>query len=671
MITMRHLFIFLFFASALVLRAQDTYSDDFESYTAGAFVAKSNTTNWRTWTNTAGGAADDAKISTKQAASGSNSFVIRNTVSGGGPEDLILKIGGTRNKGTLDIGWKVYITRDSGAYWNFQGTATPGGSWAMDCQILPDGKLYITTGTLNTKTIPFPIGEWVDFRALIDITNNMFSIYINGQCEGVYRSQVNTVGGVDFFANVGSSYYVDDLFYNYSAEAPVYGATEAGLVGMTVEGGRQIEGEVIKLNTTLYNVGTDTITSVVYQITSGGGNFVDTLNTVLAPGKTLNWTIPNDVTLFDGDNNVSITLIEVNGGVDSFTCNNAMNATVFAVKPADHRKIILEEGTGTWCGWCPRGAVFLDQISPLYDEYIIPIAVHNNDPMTVAAYNSVITTFPGFTGFPGMVVDRREVWDPSQALQPALPFLREAPDAIISLGAKINDDPTKMDFSVKFNFLNDIPAGYKMFLTLSENDVKGDATTYNQANYYAGGASGPMGGYETLPNPVPFSQMVYQHVARSFNANNNLAAYTAGDSLVLNFTVAMEAKWNQDKMKVIGVLLKKDGKVSNANDATIDEAVKAGFILNAKERILTDAKLSVYPNPAFSTASVNMQLSQATPVSVSLLDIQGKTVFTQDFGNHQGETSLSLNLSQLTSGIYTVMVRTNSGVATQKLTVIK
>ena len=348
-----------------------------------------------------------------------------------------------------------------------------------------------------------------------------------------------------------------------------------------------------------------------------------------------------------------------------------MNATVFAVKPADHRKIILEEGTGTWCGWCPRGAVFLDQISPLYDEYIIPIAVHNNDPMTVAAYNSVITTFPGFTGFPGMVVDRREVWDPSQALQPALPFLREAPDAIISLGAKINDDPTKMDFSVKFNFLNDIPAGYKMFLTLSENDVKGDATTYNQANYYAGGASGPMGGYETLPNPVPFSQMVYQHVARSFNANNNLAAYTAGDSLVLNFTVAMEAKWNQDKMKVIGVLLKKDGKVSNANDATIDEAVKAGFILNAKERILTDAKLSVYPNPAFSTASVNMQLSQATPVSVSLLDIQGKTVFTQDFGNHQGETSLSLNLSQLTSGIYTVMVRTNSGVVTQKLTVIK
>jgi hypothetical protein len=38
---------------------------------------------------------------------------------------------------------------------------------------------------------------------------------------------------------------------------------------------------------------------------------------------------------------------------------------------------------------------------------------------------------------------------------------------------------------------------------------------WSQSNAYAGGGSGEMGGFEILPNPVPASQMVYDHVART------------------------------------------------------------------------------------------------------------------------------------------------------------
>ena len=56
--------------------------------------------------------------------------------------------------------------------------------------------------------------------------------------------------------------------------------------------------------------------------------------------------------------------------------------------------------------------------------------------MTVAAYDNVVTSFDGFTGFPGMIVDRREVVDPSAALPPGLNYLREEPAAVLTIGAR-------------------------------------------------------------------------------------------------------------------------------------------------------------------------------------------------------------------------------------------
>ena len=52
-------------------------------------------------------------------------------------------------------------------------------------------------------------------------------------------------------------------------------------------------------------------------------------------------------------------------------------------------------------------------------------------------------------------------------------------------------------------------------MALTEDGVRRVMTSgYNQVNAYAGNALGPMGGFESLPNPVPAAQMVYDHVAR-------------------------------------------------------------------------------------------------------------------------------------------------------------
>lgn len=69
--------------------------------------------------------------------------------------------------------------------------------------------------------------------------------------------------------------------------------------------------------------------------------------------------------------------------------------------------MLAEEATGTWCTWCPRGAVFMAKMKEDYPDDFIGIAVHNQDPMTLTSYNTGLTNLPGFSGFPSVVVRRQ------------------------------------------------------------------------------------------------------------------------------------------------------------------------------------------------------------------------------------------------------------------------
>ena len=51
-------------------------------------------------------------------------------------------------------------------------------------------------------------------------------------------------------------------------------------------------------------------------------------------------------------------------------------------------RVVGEEATGTWCGWCPRGAVALNWMDHDYEGYWQGIAVHNGDPMSDADYDN-------------------------------------------------------------------------------------------------------------------------------------------------------------------------------------------------------------------------------------------------------------------------------------------
>lgn len=84
------------------------------------------------------------------------------------------------------------------------------------------------------------------------------------------------------------------------------------------------------------------------------------------------------------------------------------------------------------------------------------------------------------------------------------------------------------------------------------------------------------------------------------------------------------------------------------------------------------SSVNVYPNPAVDKVNLDFNLSSESAIEVSITDLAGKVVYTNNLGNKTAGThTLSLNTSELSNGVYVVSIRGDKGTSTQKLTIKK
>lgn len=104
--------------------------------------------------------------------------------------------------------------------------------------------------------------------------------------------------------------------------------------------------------------------------------------------------------------NVNFKITKVNGKPNDGAASGAeAETTVVVVKDIPVHQTLIEEFTGTWCGWCTRGYAALEYIKENYPEFVVA-AYHNDDPMQVTtAYPASISGFPSAALNRGIVVD--------------------------------------------------------------------------------------------------------------------------------------------------------------------------------------------------------------------------------------------------------------------------
>lgn len=195
--------------------------DNFESYVTTQRVAQQNVAQqgaanswWTTWSGGGFGGAEDGIVSSEQAKSPTKSMKIISTSPNGGPQDVVLKLG-NKTSGRYELKWQCYVPVGKQAYYNIQNVVPIGaGAWNLDVFFLADnaGRIQIGAGT-PLATFSYPNGQWFEVRHVIDLDNNLLTLWINGTF--VHKmAYPNNLGGVDFYGiDQNHTFYIDDVEY--------------------------------------------------------------------------------------------------------------------------------------------------------------------------------------------------------------------------------------------------------------------------------------------------------------------------------------------------------------------------------------------------------------------------------------------------------------------------
>ncbi len=669
------------FLSSLTVFGQ-TFTDNFDSYTAGQKLCPQSSGNWTTWSNAPGG-AEDVMVSNADASSASNSLYFTTSAQAGGPVDLVRNFG-VLNTGQFDMDFNIKVESGKAGYFNLQRNATIGQVWAMDCFFTDNGSLIINNQNgLNFTGPTYPQNTWFNFKISINFNTNNWEVFIDNVSVGSFSNPVNQIASIDIYptdqnAPYSCGYYIDDFHTVITPYA--LPSLNAAVNGLSFDQGLLV-GNAVTPKVVVRNLGTTPITSFDIDVDYNGNTITKSVTGInLASLATTTVTMNGPLTLAAGNMPMTATVSNVNGGTDLDPNDDELSISVSPLTPAVGKMVVGEEGTGTWCQWCPRGAVFMDMMETKYDQYWAGIAVHNGDPMVVTDYDAGIGGL--ISGYPSALVDRMAAIDPSEMEEDFLTRVQAAPKALIENGATWNAATRELKVSVSANFLSAATSSYKLGVVLTEDEVTGTGSSYNQSNAYAGGGNGVMGGFEALPNPVPASQMVYDHVARAIEpsftgyANSFPATVNMGETHTITATFVLPASWDETKIHIVGLLFNPAGQIDNAGKATITEAVTNGFVtgtdvtagLNDLSQI--DDLVQVYPNPATTAVSVSLQIKEQSDVTISVTDIAGKEISSKNYGQMNAASVITINTSNTPAGVYFVNVKMNNAV-TQKKVIIQ
>lgn len=197
--------------------------DNFDSATEGSITHRSSA--WVRWSSDSG----DGIITTERAFGGSNGEYtprsLKIDISTSPTPDIVYKLGNelisTSNPVPLQLGWKMYVPRNRGAYYNIQTSESsfqPGGIYQV--RFNTNGTGEVRKGNTIIATFrDYPQNIWFDVIQTFTVVNNtvLVTLVIDGLAIAQWDYGSTRIGGINFFARESNLYYVDRICFNRSS----------------------------------------------------------------------------------------------------------------------------------------------------------------------------------------------------------------------------------------------------------------------------------------------------------------------------------------------------------------------------------------------------------------------------------------------------------------------
>ena len=248
-------------------------------------------------------------------------------------------------------------------------------------------------------------------------------------------------------------------------------------------------GQTADVEIALTNNGRVAVDNLSYTITTDGNTSEEQTITLSQPLPA--YSKGSATISVMGDNTVStstktITITKINGN-DNLATEKSTDITLSTLEHFIPRNVVVEEFTGTGCGYCPRGLVGMEKLRQTFGDRFIGIGIHqynSNDAMYIANYANL-----GFTSAPSCSINRGETMDPYTGLsgdicndvrkEMALPASAE-----VSVAGVINEAETEVNAKATITSLTDL-TGHSVAFVLVADGLSGSTTAWVQTNYYA------------------------------------------------------------------------------------------------------------------------------------------------------------------------------------------
>lgn len=186
---------------------------------------------------------------------------------------------------------------------------------------------------------------------------------------------------------------------------------------------------------------------------------------------------------------VVVAVLDADGNAINVQQANA-NTTkdyVMAGSKFQHR-VLIEDFTGAWCGWCPRVTFSIEDLEKTNSEKIVPVALHNGDKLAFSPYERTLsealwTKFgipTGERGYPFAVLNRSVEWEAKSGNEmktaQALALAKESSEIGIKISSTLESTSGKVN--VSFKFAEGVPTDLKYVVYVVDNGI-----VLKQSNY--------------------------------------------------------------------------------------------------------------------------------------------------------------------------------------------
>lgn len=175
------------------------------------------------------------------------------------------------------------------------------------------------------------------------------------------------------------------------------------------------------------------------------------------------------------------------------------------------------------------------------------------------------------------------------------------------------------------------------------------------------------------------SQKNYYHVMRKMYpsgtgtsvstwVNNTPQTFTFKDKITIGNPVHPSFNWWGNPYNGHIVAFVQDNGTKTILNSNTAAAKWATSVEDLKNNV---ANVKIVPNPATSQAGVFFTLNENSNIAVSVTDVMGRVVYTENAPYTAGANRIVLNTSSLAAGTYNVTLRSETGMVSQRLVVAK